>query len=608
MFLQDNSGGGADSLKGAFQNATQAYTQLQTAILEFDKAAKSVSADVFGQGAVAAENIRKTIAQTVSDMSELGVTTSEVATSMAAIGTIMQRNVYLTSEQLDNFIALQRAANLTGEEMATLVEGFDAIGVGPTQAAEQIESARKRAASLGLNTGQFLKTVGDNVKLINSYNFRNGVEGFTNMVARSQALRINMADVTSLAGKLLDPSEAINLAAEFQMLGGAVGALADPFQLMNMAQNDIDGLQESIVNAASAAVSFNTETGDFSISATEMRRLRAQANALGMDYEELANTAVKAAQKQEALSQLDFLGGYDEDTKEFLSNIGQFDGGELKFKLEREDEEGNKFSELISASELNEDQIKQLKEQQEAANMSAKDIAQQQLTALEKIEATLLKPLKIATAGVAMTDQFDASINTITEASKAAADKMEKVLTPENVQKSFDVVGQVMVKGAGLFADTFEKFAEEGFYAAGKTLAESFGAELANFGLSKEAIQDGFRELSGLGGFELKNPLSRGSDGGVVPPGGGPIDDEESNVTPNNIVPVQVAEISNTNPMKVEVVRGTFEDLNVNHTGTIQLQGGGLSLQSLQTDPAALANLTQMIQKEMARQGTQQGT
>jgi len=609
MFLQDNSGsGGADSLKGAFQNATQAYTQLQTAILEFDKAAKSVSADVFGQGAVAAENIRKTIAQTVSDMSELGVTTSEVATSMAAIGTIMQRNVYLTSEQLDNFIALQRAANLTGEEMATLVEGFDAIGVGPTQAAEQIESARKRAASLGLNTGQFLKSVGDNVKLINSYNFRNGVEGFTNMVARSQALRINMADVTSLAGKLLDPSEAINLAAEFQMLGGAVGALADPFQLMNMAQNDIDGLQESIVNAASAAVSFNTETGDFSISATEMRRLRAQANALGMDYEELANTAVKAAQKQEALSQLDFLGGYDEDTKEFLSNIGQFDGGELKFKLEREDEEGNKFSELISASELNEDQIKQLKEQQEAANMSAKDIAQQQLTALEKIEATLLKPLKIATAGVAMTDQFDKSINTITEASKAAADKMEKVLTPENVQKSFDVVGEVMVKGAGLFADTFETFADEGFSAAGKALAESFGAELANFGLSKEAIQDGFRELTGLGGFELKNPLSRGSDGEVVPPGGGPIDDEESNVTPNNIVPVQVAEISNTNPMKVEVVRGTFEDLNVNHTGTIQLQGGGLSLQSLQTDPAALANLTQMIQKEMARQGTQQGT
>ena len=65
-----------------------------------------------------------------------------------------------------------------------------------------------------------------------------------------------------------------------------------------------------------------------------------------------------------------------------------------------------------------------------------------------------------------------------------------------------------------------------------------------------------------------------------------------------------MAKVTNTDPMKVEVVRGTFDDLNVNHTGTIQLQGGGMSLQSLQTDPTALANLTQMIQQEMARQGT----
>jgi hypothetical protein len=176
MFLQDNSGG-PDSLKGAFQNATQAYTQLQSAILEFDKAAKSVSADVFGQGAAAAAEMRKEIAEATSNMAGLGVSASDVASTMASIGTIMQRNVYLTNQQLESFIAIQKATNLTGEDMATLVEGFDAIGVGPTQAAEQIESARKRAASLGLNTGQFLKTVGDNVKLINSYNLEMVLKG-----------------------------------------------------------------------------------------------------------------------------------------------------------------------------------------------------------------------------------------------------------------------------------------------------------------------------------------------------------------------------------------------------------------------------------------------
>lgn len=596
MFLQDNSGG-ADSLKGAFQNAAQAYTQLQTAILEFDNAAKSVSADVFGQGAKSAEMIRKTIAQTAADMASLGVSASDVATTMSSIATVMQRNVYLTNEQLNSFIAIQKAANLTGEEMATLVEGFDSIGVGPTQAAEQIESARKRAASLGLNTGQFLKTVGDNVKLINSYNFRNGVEGFTNMVARSQALRINMADVTSLAGKLLDPSEAINLAAEFQMLGGAVGALADPFQLMNMAQNDLDGLQESIVNAASAAVSFNSETGQFDISATEMRRLRSQAQALSMDYEDLADTAIKSAQRQEALSQIDFSGQYDDETKEFLANIGQMDGGEVKFSLRERDEDGKFRTKSLSLQELGPEKIELLKEQFKEGNKDSKLLAIEQLTVLQSIEKTLTSPLRIAAAGTAASDQFNSISTGMTYAATEAATAIEKTLTTENVQKSFDVVGKVMKTGANLFADTFDDFANKGALAAGTNLANSLITEL---GINKAAVQSAIQSIPGLGNFSAGtstvSSILTGGGSGSGGSGGG--------VSPSSITPVNVAKVTNTDPMKVEVVRGTFDDLNVNHSGTIQLQGGGMSLSSLQTDPTALANLTQMIQQEMARQGT----
>jgi len=584
MFLQDNSsGGGPDSLKGAFQNAAQAYTQLQSAILEFDKAAKSVSADVFGQGAAAAAEMRKEIAEATSNMAGLGVSASDVASTMASIGTIMQRNVYLTNQQLESFIAIQKATNLTGEDMATLVEGFDAIGVGPTQAAEQIESARKRAASLGLNTGQFLKTVGDNVKLINSYNFRNGVEGFTNMVARSQALRINMADVTSLAGKLLDPSEAINLASEFQMLGGAVGALADPFQLMNMAQNDIDGLQESIVNAASAAVSFNSETGSFAISATEMRRLRAQASALNMDYEELANTAVKSAQRQEALSQLDLLGGaYTDEDKEFLANIGQFDGGELKFNLPGQDE-------LKSATELTTTEIATLKETFRKSNLDSDDIAREQLTVLEQIEATLKEPAKRVVAGIAATEQFEELESRLKNTAGTISDTIGDALTPENVQKAFEVTDDVFKDAATIFSDAFTSYSERGVQGLGTSLANSFNQRLTNMSLPNVSLPN-----YNLPNVSLPN----------LPGGNNNNNNGSNSLAPNAIIPVNVAKVTNTDPMKVEVVRGTFDDLNVNHTGTIQLEGGGMSLQSLQTDPTALSNLTQMIQQEMARQGT----
>jgi len=595
MFLQDNSGGGPKDLNDAINSAIQYTKELRSAIFEFDSAAKSVTADVFGQGAKASQEMQKTISQSVKDLTALGVSATEVGTQMAAIGTIMQRNVTLTSQQLDNFIAIQKATNLTADEMATLVEGFDSIGVGPTQAAEQIENARKRAASLGLNTGQFLKTVGDNVKLINSYNFRNGVEGFSNMVARSQALRINMQDVTSLAGKLLDPSEAINLAAEFQMLGGAVGALADPFQLMNMAQNDIDGLQESIVNAASAAVSFNSETGDFSISATEMRRLRAQAQALGMDYEELSNTAIKAAQRQEALSQIDILGGqFDDDTRELLANIGQFDGGELKFTVD------NKLMSLEEINKLNPDEqtrvIKSLTKQQEVADMSALDVAKEQLTVLQVIKNTLEESARTVSAQVA----GSATYGNIEETTISAATEISKVIgsviNEKNMIKVFGTVDSIFKEGVEGFASVFEHFSNEGLNGIGDAFygaAVKAYAKIANADLSVDLTNARSRARNALANVSV--PGLGGSNSGS---GSG------SGVVPSAVIPVNVAKVTNTDPMKVEVVRGTFDDLNVNHSGTIQLQGGGMSLQSLQTDPTALANLTQMIQQEMARQGT----
>ena len=599
MFLQDT--GGPSDLKGAFSSAAQAYTQLQSAILEFDKVAKSVSADVFGQGAESATEMRKEIAQAVGNMAKLGVTAAEVGSVYASITTSLQRNVYLTNEQLENFVAIQKAANLTGEDMGTLVEGFDSIGVGPTQAAEQIELSRKRAASLGLNTGQFLKTVGANIKLINSYNFRNGVEGFTNMVARSQALRINMADVTSLAGKLLDPSEAINLAAEFQMLGGAVGALADPFQLMNMAQNDIDGLQESIINAASAAVSFNSETGSFAISATEMRRLRAQASALGMDYEELANTAVKSAQKQEALSQLDFSSNYDDDTKEFLSNIGQFEGGELKFKIPGQEV-------LKSATDLTTEEIATLKDNFQKGQLSSKEVAVQQLTVLEQIETTLKQGAKGITAGVAATNEFDKLENRLKSTAETISGTIEKSLTPENVQKAFEVTDDVFKDAGRIFSNAFTTYADEGAIGLGKSIASGFNDTLQSLGLPSGISMPTYTipSFSSSSGSTQNTPRPVNNTNVPINPNtsSGNTMSPTSNPTPLSLSPVNIAEITTNTPMKVETAIQKHEDLNVNHTGTIQLQGAGMTIQSLQTDPTALSNLTNMIQQEIARQGT----
>ena len=141
--------------------------------------------------------------------------------------------------------------------------------------------------------------VNKNLKLMTSYNFKDGVKGLSNMVAQAQALRIDMSTTVNLADKLMSPEAAIETAAGFQMLGGAIGKLGDPFQLLHMAQTDMEGLQDSVVGMAAASVSFNEDTGEFDIAVTEMYRLREAAELAGMGYEEMTDMSYEGGSKEQ---------------------------------------------------------------------------------------------------------------------------------------------------------------------------------------------------------------------------------------------------------------------------------------------------------------------
>ena len=437
MFLQDDTGG-PKSLSEIVNNLKSEITGMQSAILNFEIQAKKVSAQTFGQGAEFAKEIRHQLSKSAEYAMSLGVRIDGVADSMNAVSKAFGTNVMLGEKQLNAMIAFQAATNISAESLGKLIEGFATIGVGTNQALESLTAMRKQSNAYGLNTAQFMETVADNIKLMNSYNFRGGVEGFTKMVARSQALRINMADVKVLAGDLLNPEKAIELAAEMQMLGGSIAGLSDPFQLMNMAQNDMEGLQKAIIDTAAASVSFNKTSGSFDISATEMRRLRAQAGALGMDYEELANTAVKAAQKQEKMGQLRFTNLTPEE-QEFFSNLGQFDGGELKFKVPGVDE-------LVSANKLNEDDKAKIRLLAEAKNKTDLKLAGEQLTALQEIEKIALAQLVVAQAGVAGSGTYDDVTKNLRDSAEKLETVFKGVVTKDNLTSLFEKQNEV-VKG-----------------------------------------------------------------------------------------------------------------------------------------------------------------
>lgn len=329
-----------------------------------------------GQTKIFGEAMMNNIANAAFESAQYGLTLDDHFETQKSINEVMQRNTMLTEEESIQMGLLARNAGVTNAEIAEMVGGFDSIGVGMQDALDKISDLEKQARTYGLNVGQFMKNIAGNIKLLSGYNFKNGVEGLSKMVARAQSLRMDINASVRLSEDLLSPERAIETAAGFQMLGGAVGDLGDPFKLLHMAQNDVGGLQDAIIGMAESAVVFNEKTGEFDIPVTEMYRLREAAKLTGMEYDELASTAIKSAERTTKVDMMEGL-GFTEEQKEMLANLSDLDQGKVTFDIPG-------FEKITDFSQISGDQLKKLEEYQKEMGKSDKEIALDQSSFLDK--------------------------------------------------------------------------------------------------------------------------------------------------------------------------------------------------------------------------------
>jgi len=533
MFLQDATPtGGGPSISDAVNAVKDSFTKLQDSIFDFEDQVSRVNRQVLGQGSIYAKSMREQFAKATMDVLQFGGNLDDVANTFSAINKVMGKNTMLSGKELSNMVALQKSAGITAEEMGALVEAFDSIGVGVEGAISSVDDMAAKARGLGLNVNTFLSTTAKNLKLVNSYGFKDGVEGLTRMVARAQALRIDMTSVKGLAADLLNPEKAIELAAEFQNLGGAIGALGDPFQLMNMGQNDMEGLQNAIIDATKASVQFNSQTKRFEISALEMRRLRAFASATGQDYEQLADSAVRAAKETQAFEDIKFL-DVDSDKKQLVANLAKLNKeGKLEIQLPNMD----KAVELteLTAKQV-EDAYSELKKQQEDGELTALEVAKQQRSTLEDILDTLRTPAGKLAANIAAGENYEKATQNARNLADQLKEGLEEVMTEENY---------------GSISDLLTKKISDGLTKIDTSTFENLGGSLAN--LVKEQLINVFQTIR----TELlrQGPLT-------------------ANAVPSMVPQTTSSPVNNMTPTTNATASINVENMEVIHKGTVEIKG-----------------------------------
>jgi len=320
----------------------------------------------------------------------IGGTFTDVVDAVAGISDGMGKVVSVSDTTITKMVELSQATQMTTKEIGGMVAEMVRFGGTQSQAVDAISKMAKEGRQAGLSGKQYTTEIGKNIKNLSGFGFKSGVEGLKGMVKQAMLLRTNIEAIGALKvqDSVLEPEGAIELAANFQMLGGAVGKLADPFQLMYMAQNDMEGLQKELVNSTKAAMTFNKETGNFDISTEDMYRLRQQAKLTGANLEDLVNTGREAAKLDYIKEKFD-LSGLDEEQQNLISQLATVGkDGSLTVDIPGYGEIKANDQKTLDQMLKDADVKKALEDYQKNQDKSDRQLAEASLTVAERQAAT----------------------------------------------------------------------------------------------------------------------------------------------------------------------------------------------------------------------------
>ena len=291
-------------------------------IFEMDKAMKQTA---LSMGVLSKESLgmRSTITNVAKQTTMIGVGLAKVAKLQEDYSYNLGRNVLLSEKGLKAMAEMSVVTGLGAEGTAQMAADMDVIGLSAERTGEFVNGTMKNSSKMGLNASKVMKNLAGNFKMLNRYNFKEGAKGLASMAQTVTKLGVDMEAAAAFADKLWNIEGAVEMSAQLNVMGGEWAAMADPFHLMYMARNDMEGLTKEIANAAKQSVMFNKETGEFDMSAEGMHKLKIIAEQTGLAYDDLVTMGKNAKKFEKIESQITFgVGGGKEgqQIKDYLTS------------------------------------------------------------------------------------------------------------------------------------------------------------------------------------------------------------------------------------------------------------------------------------------------
>ena len=381
-------------------DAAASYASQQTALL-------TTMNKELGMTGTLSKEYRNDITNGITEAKQYGVGFDEMLKSIKDIQDSTGKFTLLSSKTIEE---MGKVSNLVGGigKVAEYAPFFEKVGLGVSDMSKILDKNAHSSLNLGLNAVKMADTTNKNMDKINNYGFKNGIEGLSKMAQKATEFRMDMESSFKLAEKVMDPSGAIDMVANLQMIGGAFGDMNDPLKMMYMATNNVEGLQDAIIGSAKSLATYNQEQGRFEITGANIRRAREMSTAMGIDYKELNNIAVAAQERMSASADLmaNGLVFKNDDDKEFLTNLSHMKDGKMVIDVPEglQTQFDNVKEGSIALEDMSQKQIEVLLAQKkEFEKKTDIEIMQSQLTVLSNVAVNVSYLLELTKTRVGRT-------------------------------------------------------------------------------------------------------------------------------------------------------------------------------------------------------------
>lgn len=576
------------------------------------------------------EAFQDTMFETAKTAAKFGKSFEDAAKMQQAFIENTGRNRIMGQRDYGNLFGLGK---YLGDEglAANYASEMEIFNAGVSDSVDMLGEALEDVNRMGLNGRKYTKTLVDNLKLAQKFQFKEGTKSLRNMAKWAENTRFNLASLNGMLDKVQEGGleNVITMGAQFQVLGGHAAMNADPIAMMYEAFADPEAYAKRMQDMTKGYGQVDKKTGETKFSVNEMMMMRQLAKIQGRSVEEVENEA-RARNKREIVAK-QLRGNFNEEQQALISNNATYNKktGQFQVKVKR----GNQYVDT-DVSQLTQDDIDKLMPEKHnermedymstvidyLAKMTGEENLQKTMIGQELSEDRKESYLtRLQTAHENFVDNFETYATNAREGMRLANEKFSDYIemwqnNADAQGPGLDQINAATSNIASALGDTANVIA-----TANQKIADSI--DRAKFGASGVTGKDETSYNMRIYNAGGKIPKPEWMPDGIISGNNKPIVSAASNVTKINDGLVQ------SDPKDVAIfakeggVIGNFlndlyndvhsansgtislDTVNVTISGSLDLSSGGQSINiinELQTNPMLLRSLSRMLAQQIS--------